>query len=80
MAQQAPPPSIRRETNGPPCKRCAGRSWEIEPLRKNRVRWMIETLFAVPDVWIFQSESGGWPGKEYQRWTCTNCGRKARVS
>lgn len=41
---------------------------------------MVEMLFAVPDVWIFQSESGGWPGKEYERWTCTNCGRKARVS
>jgi hypothetical protein len=41
---------------------------------------MIELLFAAPDVWIFQSESGGWPGKQYERWTCANCGRRARVS
>jgi hypothetical protein len=40
----------------------------------------VETVFAAPDVWIFQSESGGWPGKQYERWTCLNCGRSARVS
>jgi len=40
----------------------------------------VETVFAAPDVWIFQSESGGWPEKQYQRWTCNHCGRVARVS
>jgi hypothetical protein len=37
-------------------------------------------VFAVPDVLIFQSESGGWPKKVYERWTCGQCGRQARVA
>ncbi len=81
MTQTSPPePQTRREDNGPPCKRCANRSWDVEPQSKNVLRWMVEIVFAAPDVWIFQSESGGWPGKRYERWTCGNCGRKARVS
>lgn len=47
---------------------------------KGRFRWLLETAFAVPDVWIFQSESAGWPGKDYELWTCRNCGHRARVS
>ena len=69
----------RREENGPPCKRCGGRAWEIDLRPKGRLRRLMETVFAAPDVWIFQSESGGWPGKEYERWTCMNCGRSVRV-
>jgi hypothetical protein len=51
----------------------------VERRDKNRLRWMLETLIAAPDVWIFQSESGGWPGKHQEIWTCRNCGRRARV-
>jgi hypothetical protein len=43
------------------------------------LRYLVEIVFAAPDVWIFQGESGGWPGKEYERWTCAGCGRTARV-
>ena len=71
--------SARREESGPPCKRCGGHVWEIDLCPKGRVRWLLETVFAAPDVWIFQSESGGWPGKQYERWTCLNCGRRVRV-
>ena len=70
----------RREENGPPCRRCARSAWEIEPRPKSPLRWFVETVFAAPDVWIFQGESAGWPGKHYERWTCVNCGRVARVS
>lgn len=72
--------AARREDEGPPCKRCGGHAWSIEPHRKAHVRWLIETVFAAPDVWIFQGESGGWPEKQYERWTCLGCGRTARVS
>jgi hypothetical protein len=64
----------------PPCKRCSNAEWRIETRPKATVRWAIETAFAAPDVWIFQSESAGWPGKTYELWTCTSCGRTARVS
>jgi hypothetical protein len=47
---------------------------------KSGFRWAIEMVFAAPDVWIFQSESAGWPGRTYERWKCVNCGRVARVS
>ncbi len=73
-------PSARRETDGPPCRRCSNLVWDVEVRQKSGVRWAVETLFAVPDVWIFQSESAGWPRKTYERWTCTQCGRKARVA
>ena len=71
--------SVRREENGPPCKRCGNHSWDVEHRLKARLRWLAETLVAVPDVWIFQSESGGWPKKQYEIWLCLNCGRRARV-
>ena len=79
---QAPAASngVRREEGGPPCRRCGEKYWDVESLPKSRARWLIETVFAAPDVWIFQSESGGWPGKAYERWTCLNCCRTARVS
>ncbi len=64
----------------PPCKRCKVSDWLIDVRQKSRLRWAIETVFAVPDVLIFQSESAGWPGKEYERWTCAGCGRSVRVS
>lgn len=71
--------TVRQEEDGPPCKRCAGRIWEVDILPKGKLRWLLETVFAAPDVWIFQSESGGWPAKEYERWTCLGCGRRVRV-
>lgn len=71
--------AVRREENGPPCKRCGNRSWEVESRPKGRLRWLAETAVAAPDVWIFQNESGGWPEKQYQVWTCQSCGRRARV-
>jgi len=79
-ARSAAPRGARREESGPPCRRCGKKSWGIEPRRKSPLRWVVETVFAAPDVWIFQSESAGWPGKTYERWTCLNCGRAARVS
>ena len=51
----------------------------MERRSKARLRWLAETVAAAPDVWIFQSESGGWPGREYELWTCLSCGRRARV-
>jgi len=67
-------------SQAPPCKRCSSRDWAVESRRKGRLRWLLETVFAAPDVWIFQSESAGWPGEQYELWTCRNCGRRARVS
>jgi hypothetical protein len=64
----------------PPCKRCGNRDWSVESRAKGRLRWLLEIVFAAPDVWIFQSESAGWPGKQYELWTCGHCGRRARVS
>ena len=73
------PVAVRREENGPPCKRCGGKAWQVETRPKAALRWMLETAFAAPDVWIYQSESGGWPKKEYERWSCLNCGRRVKV-
>jgi len=64
----------------PPCKRCGARAWSVESRRKSTPRWLIELLFAVPDVLIYQSESAGWPGKTFERWTCGQCGRRVRVT
>jgi hypothetical protein len=44
------------------------------------MRWMFETVFAAPDVWIFQNESAGWPDRTYELWKCESCGRSARVA
>ena len=71
--------AVRREEDGPPCKRCGSRSWDVERRPKGRLRWLAETVMAAPDVWIFQSESGGWPRKQYELWVCRKCGRRARV-
>jgi hypothetical protein len=51
----------------------------VESRPKGRLRWLAETAVAAPDVWIFQNESGGWPEKQYEVWTCQSCGRRARV-
>ena len=77
--QTEPQGAVRREENGPPCKRCGNLSWDVERRPKSRLRWLAETVMAAPDVWIFQSESAGWPGKQYELWTCRGCGRRARV-
>lgn len=74
-----PRPTPRREEKGPPCKRCRSRVWYVEERDKARLRWLLETLFAAPDVWIFQGESAGWPSRRYQRWTCAGCGRSVKV-
>jgi hypothetical protein len=39
----------------------------------------VETLIAAPDVWIFQGESGDWPDKESEFWTCRGCARRVRL-
>jgi predicted RNA-binding Zn-ribbon protein involved in translation (DUF1610 family) len=64
----------------PPCKRCGQTNWRTETRRKSPLRWLLECVFAVPDVLIYQSESAGWPARTYERWTCENCGRTVRVS
>lgn len=64
----------------PPCRRCGASDWQVVARTKSRLRWLIETVFAVPDVLIFQGESAGWPGIEYERWTCTGCSRTVRVA
>ncbi len=74
-----PQGAVRQEENGRPCKRCGNRSWDVERRPKSRLRWLAETVMAAPDVWIFQGESAGWPGKQYELWTCRSCGRRARV-
>jgi ribosomal protein L37E len=79
-APEAAPGATRQEDKGPPCKRCGQTAWDVQTREKNRLRWALETLLAAPDVWIYQSESGGWPGKTYELWTCRNCGRRARVA
>ena len=71
--------AARREENGPPCKRCSNRAWSVEERPKARLRRLAELVFAAPDVWIFQSESAGWPARHYERWTCLHCGRTACV-
>lgn len=71
--------AVHREENGPPCRRCGTHSWQVERRSKSRLRWLLETAVAAPDVWIYQSESGGWPGREFELWTCQGCGRRARV-
>jgi hypothetical protein len=64
----------------PPCRRCGARDWQVALRTKSRLRWLIETVFAVPDVLIFQGESAGWPSMEYERWTCSECSRAVRVA
>ena len=65
------------ENLGPPCRRCRERRWRVQVRPKPWMRRWLEIVFAVPDVLIFQHESGGWPGKEAEVWTCLNCGRVA---
>jgi hypothetical protein len=74
-AESVIPPQKR-----PPCKRCGETDWAIEIRTKSRPRWLLETIFAVPDVLIFQGESAGWPRRQYELWTCRKCGRTARVA
>jgi hypothetical protein len=45
---------------------------------KSRLRYLLETAIAAPDVFIFQSDSGGWPSRAAEWWTCLNCGRRVR--
>jgi len=68
----------RREEQGPPCRRCAGRAWQVVRRPKNRLRRLLELAIAAPDVFIFQSDSGGWPSRAAEWWTCLNCGRRVR--
>ncbi|MFQ5880202.1 MAG: hypothetical protein ACE5IZ_08530 [Dehalococcoidia bacterium] len=68
----------RVEEKGPPCRRCGQTSWRVEGRPKGRLRFWLETLVAAPDVLIFGNESGGWPTREWQLWTCLSCGRRVR--
>ena len=79
LDEAAPREAIRQEDKGPPCKRCASRNWSVERHAKSRLRWLAETVIAAPEVWIFQGESGGWPDRRFELWTCRGCGRRARV-
>jgi hypothetical protein len=45
---------------------------------KGRLRYAFEVAVAAPDVFIFQSDSGGWPSRVAEWWTCLNCGRRVR--
>ncbi|HXG35494.1 MAG TPA: hypothetical protein VNL15_00840 [Dehalococcoidia bacterium] len=72
------PAASRTVERGPPCRRCRERRWKVESRPKGRLRRWVETVFALPDVLIFQSDSGGWPKKQAEVWTCLNCGRTAR--
>jgi len=78
MANEAEARQGRIEDYGPPCRRCRERRWRIETRPKARLRRYLEIFFALPDVLIFQRESGGWPGTMAETWTCLNCGRTAR--
>ncbi len=68
----------RREEQGPPCRRCDGRAWQVVRRPKGRLRRLLEVAIAAPDVFIFQSDSGGWPSRNAEWWTCLNCGRRVR--
>jgi hypothetical protein len=46
--------------------------------RKGRLRYLLEMAIAAPDVFIFQSDSGGWPSRAAEWWACLNCGRRVR--
>jgi hypothetical protein len=46
--------------------------------RKGCLRYLLEMAIAAPDVVIFQSDSGGWPSRDAEWWTCLNCGRRVR--
>ncbi len=59
IEEAQPHGAVRQEENGPPCKRCGGRSWNVEGRPERRPRWLAQTLIAAPVVRIFQSESGG---------------------
>jgi hypothetical protein len=75
-----PDESLIPPAKRPPCRRCGANDWRPSVRRKWLLRWAVETVFAVPDVLIFQGESAGWPGREYERWTCGGCGRSVRVA
>ncbi|MBI1886036.1 MAG: hypothetical protein HYS09_06985 [Chloroflexi bacterium] len=77
--ERAPTASTRVEESANPCRRCGQTRWRVETRPKGRLRWLLEAMVALPDVVIFQSESGGWPGKETEYWTCLNCGRRVRL-
>ena len=70
--------AVRREEQGPPCRRCGGRSWRVTRRLKGRLHYLLEVSIAAPDVFIFQSDSGGWPSRAAEWWTCLNCGRRVR--
>jgi hypothetical protein len=69
---------IERQERGPTCRRCGNKTWRVEGRPKSRLRWLLETAIAAPDVLIFQGESGGWPSKVAELWTCEQCGRQVR--
>ncbi len=73
-----PAEAVRNEEQGPPCRRCDGRAWWVMQRRKSRLRYLLEMAIAAPDVFIFQSDSGGWPSRAAEWWTCLNCGRRVR--
>ncbi|MFQ5879527.1 MAG: hypothetical protein ACE5IZ_05085 [Dehalococcoidia bacterium] len=64
---------------GPPCRRCGHKSWRVARRPKSRLRWLAEMAIAAPDVLVFQRESGGWPSREAELWTCRRCGRRVRL-
>jgi len=70
--------TVRDEEKGPPCRRCGGRAWQVARRPKARLRYLLEMAIAAPDVFIFQSDSGGWPSRIAEWWTCLNCGRRVR--
>lgn len=70
--------AVRHEGQGPPCRRCGGRVWRVVRRSKGRLRYLLEVAIAAPDVFIFQSDSGGWPSRAVEQWTCLNCGRRVR--
>ena len=64
------------EAEGPPCRRCRYTTWKVEPLRKGRIRHLLELMVAAPDVILFGNESAGWPQRETELWICQGCGRR----
>jgi len=70
--------AVRHEDKGPPCRRCGGHAWQVVQRPKGRLRYLLEVAIAAPDVFIFQSDSGGWPSRAAEWWTCLNCTRRVR--
>lgn len=79
MATPKDAQTAEEREKGPPCRRCGHTSWQVERRPKGLARWLAELAVAAPDVLLFGGESGGWPARQAQLWTCQGCRRRVRL-